>query len=520
MMKQIKLLTAWATGDFLGLNTHRHTHDPKEKGRFRLLAVAWAIVLAMVLFYVGSLAYGLVFLGLADILPAYLAMIASLLVLAFGLFKAGPTIFSQKSYEILASLPVPTGAIVASRFLKMYLSDLGLCALAMLPGMAVAGFLTHPGPLFWVWGLLGTLFLPLLPLTISTLFGTIITAISSRMKHKALVETGLSLVLAIGILMLSFGSSGLEEMTPEALKDLAATVGALISGIYPPAVWLGSAMTGGNPLGLLSFIAVSIGLFALLMALVTRYFHPICRRLFTTSARRDYRLSKLQSQSLLKALVTREFQRYFASSVYVTNTIMGPIMGVLLAGALFFSGFDTVQAAIPLNIRPLVPFALAAVFTMMPPAAVSISMEGKSLWIVQSLPISPKALLEGKMAMNLLLMAPFYLVSEALLIIALKPGLSELLWLLLMPAVLCVFAVVFSLTVNLRLHRFDWESEAYVVKQSAPAAIGGFAGVLVSLLCGIVTALLPGAKWAIPLLLAALTGWLCRRNARTRLEKM
>ncbi len=520
MMKQIKLLTGLSWGNFFGLNVLRHTQDPKEKRRFWLLAAAWATVMAMMIFYVGALAYGLVVLGLAETVPAYLAMIGSLLVLAFGLFKAGPTLFSQKGYEILTSLPISTEALVISRFLQMYLADLGLCALVMVPGMAVWGFLTAPGPLFWIWGLIGTAVLPLLPLALSTLFGTAITALASRMKHKALAETALSLVVVIGILLLSFGSTALEELTPELLKSLAATVTELIAGIYPPAIWLGKTMVTGNPLGLLAFAALSFGLFALLMGLISRYFHQICRRLFVNSARHDYRLSALQSKSPRKALVIREFKRYFASSVYVTNTIVGPILGVILAAAVLFSGFDTVQAAMPLDLRPLVPLALAAVFTMMPPAAVSISMEGKSLWIAQSLPLSARAFLDAKILMNLCLMAPFYLVSEALLIIALKPGLSELLWLLLMPALLCLFTVVFSITVNLWLHRFDWENEAYVVKQSAPAAIGGFAGLLLSVLCGGVTVLAPGAKWAIPAVLALATGLLYRALEKNRLEKL
>ncbi len=521
MMKQIKLLLTRATGDFLGLNTLRHTKDPKAKRRFWLLAVAWALVLVMAVGYAALLSQGLISLGLADILPGYLAMLASLLVLVFGLFKAGPTMFSQKGYEMLSALPLSTGAIVASRFLKMYLSDLGLCLLVMVPGMAVFQWLVRPGPLFWLWGLLGTVFLPILPLAVSTLVGTAITAIASRMKHKALAEIGLSLLLILGSLLLSFSATGMpEEPDPEQLKNLAAAIGGLIAGIYPPAVWLGDAMVSGDPMGLLAFAALSTGILALLLWAVTRHFHRICRRLFVTSARHDYRLAGLQSRSPLRALVGREFRRYLASPVYVTNTIVGPILGVVLCAAVAISGLEVIQRAFPLDIRPLLPFALAAVFTMMPPAAVSISMEGKSLWIAQTLPLSAKALLDGKIAMNLLLMAPFYLVSQVLLAIALQPGIPELLWLLLIPGLLCVFAVVLGITINLWLHRFDWESEAYVVKQSAPAALGGFAGFLASLACGAVTTLVPGAKWAIPAVLAAGTWLLYRRCARSRLEKL
>ncbi len=58
----------------------------------------------------------------------------------------------------------------------------------------------------------------------------------------------------------------------------------------------------------------------------------------------------------------------------------------------------------------------------------SISMEGKQFWVIKSLPIPTKALLDSKITLNLGLMLPFYLISLAAIAIAVKPGLLELLW--------------------------------------------------------------------------------------------
>ena len=48
------------------------------------------------------------------------------------------------------------------------------------------------------------------------------------------------------------------------------------------------------------------------------------------------------SSHLIAALYRREFKRYFASGIYVTNTIMGPVMGTLMAIALCFAGMESV----------------------------------------------------------------------------------------------------------------------------------------------------------------------------------
>ena len=109
---------------------------------------------------------------------------------------------------------------------------------------------------------------------------------------------------------------------------------------------------------------------------------------------------------------------------------------------------------------------------------VSVSLEGKQWWIMSSLPLSTENILSAKIIMNLILVLPFYLVSEVLLILALHPGLPELVWLALIPAVSVIFSSVFGLAVNLRFPVFTWESEVSVVKQSASSLVGGLGGVL------------------------------------------
>ena len=65
-----------------------------------------------------------------------------------------------------------------------------------------------------------------------------------------------------------------------------------------------------------------------------------------------------------------------------------------------------------------------------------------------------------------------------MLVLALKPVGLDLLWTILIPLVICLFACVAGLAANLVLPRFDWTNEVTIVKQSASAALGGFAPTL------------------------------------------
>ncbi len=521
-MNELRSLLLLELRSLYGINKARHTKDKKARNRYWLLGSVWALLFLMVFGYVGGLVFGLCSLGLGSIVPAYLIAIASLLILAFGLFTAGHRIFGQRSYDILASLPVKPSTIVISRFLSLYVEELLLTLVVLLPGTAVYGICLKPDMGFYLMSFLGSLFIPAIPLVISTLLGTLITVLSARMKHKNMMQTLLTVAFVVVILVWSFSLNDSNMvMDPEALKKLATTVSNLIGQIYPPAVLLGDALAQTDLPGLGLFILGSGLMFGAEVFLVSKIFHSVLVRLGSISARHDYQIGAMESRSLFKALYIRELKRYFSSSIYVTNTVIGPIMALILSVGLCVTGPDAIQAVIPgVDTVGLLPFVLATVLCMMTTTSTSISMEGRQFWVVKSLPIPAKTLLDSKIALNLTLMVPFYGASVVAAAIAVKPNPLQLLWMVLIPGAIMLFSVVFGITVNLKFHSFDWPKEEYVVKQSLPAALGGFAGPLVSIGCG---ALAYWLVWTKPLLMAVLlilTVVLYRKNNRADLSKL
>ena len=123
-----------------GINKLRYTRDEKTKRRYQGLALVWVLVIGVVFFYVGGLVYGLCSLGLAGIVPAYLCVLASLLILAFGLFTSGSRLFGARGYDLLASMPISSGKLVLSRFLGLYAEDLVFSAVILVPGIGVYAY--------------------------------------------------------------------------------------------------------------------------------------------------------------------------------------------------------------------------------------------------------------------------------------------------------------------------------------------------------------------------------------------
>ncbi len=526
-MNDLRTLISLELRSLFGINKFRHTRDKKAKNRYRLLCGVWVFILLMMIFYVGALVFGLCYLGLGNIVPCYLTVISSILIFAFGLFDAGHTVFEKRGYDILTAMPIRPWGVVCSRFAVMYFKDILMTLIILLPGISVYAVMKRPNVLFYLTMLIGALFIPALPLVASTVMGTIIMSISSRMKNKSIIQSVLVCAIVIGIIAGSFSTQQLPNngLSTEALKSIAQNISELIGSIYAPALWLSNAARGASYSGLLLFVLLSAALMAVCLTLTSRLFPNIMRGQNRISAKHNYTLKGSQSRSMLRALYAREFKRYFSSSIYVTNTMIGPIMGCVLSVAIFFIGIDTVQSAIPIPIAELLPFALSAVFCMMTTTSTSISMEGKQILIIKSLPIPIKAWLDSKVLLNLSLILPFYVISEVFLILATAPSVPSLLWLILIPLLIMLFSTVFGITVNLKLHSFDWEKEGQIVKQSASAALGGFAGMILSLILGVLTTVVPIAysgyvRLAICAGLAVGTLLLYTQNNKKHLEEL
>lgn len=495
MYKQIKILTKLELCNLYNLNVFRFSKDQRKKKKDIFMIILFVYLIAMLVFYVSGLSYGLIRLDLSDLVPAYLMAVASLLLFFFGILKAGSVIFRKNGYDILCSLPLTRAAIVVSRFLRLYVENLIMAFLIVTPGLLVYAWFLKPGAPFYILGFLSILALPLIPITAATLAGAVITGISSRMKHKSLATAGLSILFVLAVL---YGSSRLslieDRISPEMLRELSSLVTKTLEKIYPPALWYGRAVITGSFITCFICIGLSLLSFMAAAAIVSAFFRPISQSLFADSAKHDYRLKEMKKDSVSASLVRREFKRYFSSSIYVTNTIIGPVMGCILSGALLFSGPDLITRSlpVPIDVCLLAPFILSGIFCMMTTTAASVSMEGKNWWILKSLPLTPKSVLSAKILMNLLLILPFYLISEAMLIFALKPkAFGDGLFLILFPAVMILFSCVYGLFINLHFPILNWESEVTVVKQSASAVLGGMGGFFLSVLCTLAAFLIP-----------------------------
>ena len=532
-MNQIWNMCSIEIKNILGINVFRHTKNPVEKKRMKGLLIPISFVILVLLFYIGAMSYGFVTMGAGEMVPSYFIMLSVVIVFIFNVFKSGGILFRSNGYQVMASLPVTTSAIVMGRFARLYLENLAETCLIMIPGNLVYAFLQKPGWSFYANGVISILILPMIPLSAATFIGVLVTGFASRMKHRAIWETVLSLGFVFAILgVVSRLAGDNPEFTSEMLKRISETVMETLGRVYPPAVLLGEGMTKGSFLPVLFVAFISVTVLAIVMGISAHFFHSICRKMQEAASKKTSAISgiginNVGQRKLFGSLLIRDARRYMASSVYMINTIMGSVMGTIGSVALVFTDIEKATGSLPmhLNIRQATVFLISGIFCMMNTTSTSVSMEGKEWWILKSLPLPSKMILDSKLCFNLLLIAPFYLISQVFLGIVLRGEAVEILWSVVIMMLFILCSCVGGLTANLKFPKMEWDSEVVVVKQSASAAVGGMSGMLGAVFCGLIVMVIPTSlihvlRAAIVLMLILLTTFLYRINIRTDLRQI
>ena len=470
----------------------------KSRGTLMLLA-AWLFVGIVAAAYSFLLAFGLGAMGLSDMIPGYALMITSLIVLFFTMLKANGVLFAYRDYDLLMALPVRTETVIASRFLTMYVMNLLFMMVVMIPMGAGYVIWARPGISFYPIWILGMAAAPLIPTTIATVIGALIILVSSRFRYANLLTTVLTIGFTCGIMAFSMGVGGVDEeaLAVEDISRLGSVMLAAVHKIYPPTVLFERAVVSCDWAALLIFAGVSVVWYLIFLKAVSLKYKSMNTGLMTWHARGDYKLGTLKSSGPVAAICKKEAKRFIGCPVYATNMGIGIVL-MLIFGVMFVvMGPEKVAEWMEIpgmekTVIRLLPYMIAMLQCMSCTTSVSLSLEGKNLWILKSLPLEKKTVYQGKILFNLLLTVPAGLLMSLLISLRfpMDPGMRLLLFLI--PAVYAVFTSVLGMYFNIKMPKYDWSSEASVVKQSASAMAGIFTGLLNALIPLAAVLMLPG----------------------------
>jgi ABC-2 type transport system permease protein len=155
------------------------------------------------------------------------------------------------------------------------------------------------------------------------------------------------------------------------------------------------------------------------------------------------------------------------------SVLLIPACGILFLfkGRDIFGILDDVFSSRPGTSAVLLCTMLCMMLSMNDMAAPSVSLEGKSIWIPQSLPVQPKTVLRAKVSVQLILSVLPTLFASVCGIFILKASSAEKLLLVVMPLAYTVFSAMYGMAVGVRMPILSWTSELAPIKQSGAVSV-------------------------------------------------
>ena len=466
---RVQFSSLWAT-------LTRNTTGKKKKstGKAVLVAILFIYILGCFFVMFGGMFYALAeplsMLGLGWFYFALAGIIAAALCFIGSVFMAQQQLFNAKDNELLLSMPIPPSYILGSRMAALLLVNYAFELVVFIPVGVVWCMKLSVTAMGAVCFVLVCLLLPFLILSFTCLFAWLLALISSRLRFKTVITLVLSLAF-LGLYM--YAVMNMQNYLLALLESSAQLAGSVEAYAYP-AYALGVAIAGGDLVSLLGFAACCILPFAIVCALLSRFFTSVTTK--RASVRIKYRRTELKAAGAMSALLKKELRRFASNSMIILNSALGSIFLVIMGvAALIYrdrllevlgfmpGGSDTLAGVAVL--------ALAFMGAMDYISSATISLEGKCLWIPKTIPVPVRTILMSKVLLNLVISLPATLIASACVAIALPMTALERLYVVLIPCIVSVFISLYGVVINLRFPKFDYINEVNVVKNSLSVCV-------------------------------------------------
>mgnify|MGYP003282900627 CR=1 FL=1 len=464
---------------FRGFFYDAKKHQARDPGSIVILVLLFLLVMCGLLggmFAVLSLSLcaPLAEQGLAWLYFSMLGLLAVCLGTFGSVFNSYAALYLAKDNDLLLSMPIPVKYVLGARMLSVYILSLLYSGTASIPAVIVNLIVAGVSARTVLGGLLFILVISVFVLTLSCVLGWVVAKVSLKLKNKSFVTVAASLAF-FGLYYFCYFKA--QSFITELLAN-AAVYGAQIKGAVYPAYLFGQIGVC-DPLPTLISLAIAAGLFALVWTVLRRSFLDIATAT-GRSERKLYRETAVKQQSADAALLRKEFSRLFSSPLYLLNCGFGilflPIGGVALLwkADLIRATLDQTFGSKPGSLAVLAAAAFCLLASMNDMATPSISLEGKSLWLLQSLPVTPRQVLRAKFLLQFRSTAIPGAVFLVLAFLALPMNAAELLLVTLASLGYTVFAALFSLFLALKTPNLTWTSEVTPIKQSLNVAVSLF----------------------------------------------
>ena len=471
-MNNLKTLLKYTLINSLGINKL----TKKRNGESRGIGLGLAALLIYLLIFAFVTLYMFMFIvmykELGNVKNIYLLIITISSVICFitTISKANAYIFRTKDYDFLMSLPIKPSVIITTKLLSLYLYNLLFvvtlvisCDIAYIIGVGFdAGLILLSIPAILV--------IPFFPMTVSSFISFLLGFIPLKQKTKNLLSMLLYIIMFAGFMAIYF--YGMYSNNGNAIS-----VYDTLGDYYFMGKWLFNGMANLSIVHLLLFYGISIASFLVFVLIIGRFFLAINGMMSRNRTKSNYKLQneKYERKGEVKTIFQKEVRSLLNYPQVLIQIASGPIMSIVMAimmpililknDAGEIGGIDFENGnVLMLIIGAFLLFAL----TLVSSTSSSISLEGKSFWIIKSSPVKTTNIFWGKCLVNILFTIPVALINIIILEIFFKASIIVAILVFIMTAGFILFTTFMGLLFNLLAPKFDYDNPVKAVKQGKP----------------------------------------------------
>ncbi len=498
----------------------------KEAGKnlaYIALFIYVAVVFGGMLFFYVTTMYGTFReVGLQSFVVLLLSISATVITFMFGFLQALSMYVTNSTEQNLLSLPLSPQSLFTAKFLQIYVMELLLAAAILLFGTGIYGFYEGllTAPMFYVSAIVGSLTLPLVPVTITFILLVAIFNVGKSAVNKKI----LSFISTVVLIVVMLGFNIVYQRSLHNLNDTAFIMELYESGsfavvekiaaFYPPAQWYVSAVTAHSAASILPLLLLLLVPSALAFISIKLLARPYVKSIIGFNDEASKKMNKeeaseflstdIKSTPLFWAVLKRDILTMLKEPSFFFNgpfviILLPVIMTISIVGALPQEGLDGIKGVMnKLGIAnftkdqfDLMLFIITGVLsslivfmgTSTSISATAFSREGKGLAVLKALPIPVKTIVTAKISH-----AMFYAVFALLLLgipaafllnfdeLHLSTGTIILILgcISLLSMSLCFFMHLLDIWIDTARPKLNWETPTAAFKQNLNSVISVF----------------------------------------------
>lgn len=346
-------------------------------------------------------------------------LFSQLIILFFGIIYVMSKYYFSNDLNILVPLPLKPKDIIGAKFVSLMVYEYITLLPLLLPFIIIYGINEDVNILYWLYSIIVLFFLPIIPLSISSIIVMFFMKYTNIKGRKDLLRTVGYFLLIIVLIMIQIK---IQSVTQESLLNDENFLYSILTDsnslvekmgiMFPPSMWAVLSLSNLNNitgvLYLLLFIAISLAVFLLMIGLSEKiFFSGLIGSIEESTSKKSTKVSSKDFQRespVYLAIAMKEIKMLSRTPVYLINSIGGVILVPILV--LISTITQSSQSLNGLRIilennQSLINLIGAGFIALLGGlnnvCCTTFSREGKNMWIQRVMPIRVKDQIIGRL---------------------------------------------------------------------------------------------------------------------------